>query len=301
MNTFQFQLLDEKIGEPGLLLHHHGVGVLFDAPFLLFERKIKTSTLHRLECILLTHRHRDHFGGIDRLFFEVSPFPFVVGNQGTRAAVQQRLHSYDINLIEPDTIRGHEVLSHEDPIVVFEHKRFHIEAIALDHGNIHSISYAFQEHSRIKLNKVKLTQSPYTSGAWVRTVKLALEEDKHPKTVLVENKETSFEVLKELFYVQEGLRVVYASDFDISEANQDKLVKFAHRADHFFCEAAYLNEDLPYAIKNNHQTVGEAAQIALKAEVASLHLFHHSRRYQRTPDAIDEFIRQAQQIFPNVS
>ena len=298
MSALQLQLLDQKIGEPGLLLQYHGSGILFDAPFILFDRNIKTSTLHGLTHLLLTHRHRDHYGGIDRLFFEVSPFPFVMGNPGTLHSVQTRLHSYDINLIEPDTIHGQDVSIHDERVII-DHKGFQIEAIALTHGNISSIAFAFQENSMCKRDKEKLKRSPYSSGAWVRQAKHAIEAGTNPSHINIEGISIPFSAIAPLFFIQKGTRVVYASDFDMSTNNIQKLISFTKEADHFYCEAAYLNEDVQLAKQNHHQTVGSAAQIALDAQVHTLHLFHHSRRYQRQESSQALFLQQAQAIFPN--
>ena len=298
MSALQLQLLDQKIGEPGLLLQYHGSVILFDAPFLLFDRNIKTSTLHSLTHLLLTHRHRDHYGGIDRLFFEVSPFPFVMGNPGTLHSVQTRFHSYDINLIEPDTIHGQDISMNDDTVIV-PHKRFQLEAIALTHGNISSIAFAFQEKSMCKLDKEKLEKSPFSSGAWVREAKREIEAGNKPSHLNIDGAPILFSDIEPLFFIQKGIRVVYASDFDMSRNNHQKLVDFTKEADHFYCEAAYLNEDVQLAKQNHHQTVGSAAQIALEARVHTLHLFHHSRRYQRQESAEGLFLEQAHTVFPN--
>lgn len=300
MSTLQFQLWDQKIGEPGLLIQYQGEIILFDTPFCLFDRTIKTSTLHNTKAIFLTHRHRDHFGGIDRLFFEVSPFPYIVGNSGTLEAVHQRLQSYDINLIAADIIEGRDVHAEQIPITVFSTNTYQVEAVSLHHGNIESIAYAFSEKPKIKLDKKKLALLGYSSGSWVREAKEALESREIPSTIVIEKNSIPFEDISPLFFEQAGKKIVYASDFSISESNTKRLEILAKDADHFFCEAAYLSEDRDLAIKNHHQTVEEVAGIAKRANVSSLHLFHHSRRYQRYHKAEETFLQQAAQIFPNV-
>ena len=65
-----------------------------------------------------------------------------------------------------------------------------------------------------------------------------------------------------------------------------------------YFSAAYLAEDYTLAIENNHQTAESAAQLALEGNVKQLHLFHHSRRYQNLPDAVELFKKQTQNIFP---
>ena len=90
MSQRTLELLDQKIGEPGALFQFNGEAFLFDAPLTLYSRNIKTSLLHKLSTVLITHRHRDHFGGLDRLFFEVSPLPHFVSNQGGYKAIEKR-------------------------------------------------------------------------------------------------------------------------------------------------------------------------------------------------------------------
>jgi len=186
----------------------------------------------------------------------------------------------------------------EVPITILEEKKYTIEAVALNHGSIQSIAFAFQERDTIKVNKSKLKQYNLSGGAWIRTIKDALEKNISLPSLTVEGH--SFSELQSLFFTQKGRRIVYASDFDISQSNQERLSILAKDADAFFCEAAYLNEDRELAIANHHQTVGNAASIAKKANVKSLHIFHHSRRYQHMKNALEEFISQGKKIFPNI-
>ena len=298
MLPLQFQFLDKAIGEPGLLLQLGGHTFLFDAPLTLYDRTIKTSMLNNIYAVLLTHRHRDHFGGIDRLFFESETLPIVVGNTGTQKGMTDRLTSYDLNLTEL-SITAHDILWKDQPEIILRHKDFHIEAIALTHGSIHSIAYALQEKSQYKIIKDKLDQSGFRPGPWVREAKLALEAPLPPSSMNIHGTEVPWEDIATLFFHEKGQRIVYASDFDISTENHQRLVSLLNGCDHFFCEAAYLADDHALAIENNHQTSHSTARLALDGQVKTLHVFHHSRRYQNISNAIELFHTQIQSIYPH--
>lgn len=316
MSQRTVQLLDNKIGEPGAIFQFDGRAILFDAPLTLYNRDIKTSILHKLTHVLITHRHRDHFGGLDRLFFEVSPLPNFVLNQGGYKAIRSRYSSYNLNLEEfPDLtvteisqegalhffLKDAELTIQHTPknFVLFENKDFMIQAAPLKHGSISSIAYSYKEKDTIQIDKKALEESSLPPGPWLTKLKNSLL--KPPSFIEIAGTKYPYSFFRKIMQIKRGYRISYASDFDISSQNTDVLVPLIQDSDVFLCEACYLHQDYPLAIQNNHQTAQSAAELARLAGAKHLKLFHHSRRYAREEGSEELFLEEAAKIFPAVS
>ena len=72
------------------------------------------------------------------------------------------------------------------------------------------------------------------------------------------------------------------------------LVEVCRDADALTIEATYLDKDAEMARQFGHLTAGQAARLAVQANVSSLILTHLSRRYHER-----EVIQEARAIFPN--
>ena len=318
MNQLEIVPLDAKIGEPGFLLKVQGSRILFDAPLALYRRDISNTDLNRLAFVGITHRHRDHFGGIDRLFFEVSKMPVFAGNEGTCKGICSKLNAYNLNLFSGFSFQCFEVLENElrhiqqhklslPPTVTSDSKEgifdiytgegYKITGTVLHHGTINSIAYTLQLDHQYKMEKEKLQQSNLKPGPWINSLKKQLLSNSVQPTIEVHGEPMKTDKLIDLFTFQKGTKIAYATDFDISEYNQKKLVPLINQADVFLCEAAYLEQDRDLALQNGHQTASTTAQLAVMAKVKKLHLFHHSLRYGKVENAVEKFTAEAQEIF----
>jgi ribonuclease Z len=84
----------------------------------------------------------------------------------------------------------------------------------------------------------------------------------------------------ELLAVTPGQKIAYVVDVLFSPANAARIVRLAHRADVLYCEAPFLDADLDQASKRYHLTARQAGALARAADVARLHVFHFSPRYE---------------------
>ena len=91
---------------------------------------------------------------------------------------------------------------------------------------------------------------------------------------------------------RKGIKVTYTTDTRPAES----IVRNAKNSDLFICEGMYGEEDkLEKAKGYKHMTFQEAALLASEAEVKEMWLTHYSPSLIRP----EEFLRSAQEIFPN--
>ena len=100
-----------------------------------------------------------------------------------------------------------------------------------------------------------------------------------------------------------GKKMVFATDTEGLDGGDERLIAFARNADLLIHDAHFTSEGYndPAAPKKGwgHSTVDMAVEVAQKANVKRLVLFHHAP--EDTDDVLDEKLRYAQQIFPNTS
>ena len=65
------------------------------------------------------------------------------------------------------------------------------------------------------------------------------------------------------------------------------------------CECQYADADLELAARNHHMTASKVAELARRADIGRLLLFHLSDRYR--PSGWLEMLQQARTIFPRTA
>lgn len=92
--------------------------------------------------------------------------------------------------------------------------------------------------------------------------------------------------------------VVYATDHEHGDAESDAiLLEHASGADLLIADAQYTPQEYPQRIGWGHSTWFEAAQLAARAKVKHLILFHHDPL--RDDDALRNIVLLAREIFPS--
>ena len=95
-----------------------------------------------------------------------------------------------------------------------------------------------------------------------------------------------------------GHVVVYATDHEQGDAESDAiLLEHASGADLLIADAQYTPEEYPQRIGWGHSTWLEAAELAKRAKVKRLVLFHHDPL--RDDDSLREIVLLAQNVFPS--
>ena len=307
------QLFNSPFGDPGLF-----VEVLWERRALLFDLgefgELRPSKLLKASHAFISHTHIDHFIGFDallRVMLNREKVLKIFGPPGFLANVQGKLSGYTWNLTAeyPFSIQAAEV--YPDRIVsrVFHcHQRFSPEgeqeetfrgilaedpqmqifATHLDHL-IPSLAFAVQERFHINVHKNWLTRMGLPAGPWLKELKMAIWRGERDDFRLriprrngegeEEEEELSLAQLKEGFSITPGQKVVYVSDCSFSEENIGKILRMAEGADLFFCQAAFLEKDRERATERAHLTARQAGELARRAKVKKLHIFHFSPKY----------------------
>jgi ribonuclease Z len=146
------------------------------------------------------------------------------------------------------------------------------------------------ENFYVNINKEALRKMGLPVGPWLTQFKKALYEKQDLKSdflVTWEEKgkptrEKGFvlgDLADQIARISPGQRIAYITDIIGSPENYEKVVQLAKKADHLFIEAAFLDRDRETARKKYHLTAMEAGELAKKACVKQLTLFHFSPRY----------------------
>ncbi len=98
-----------------------------------------------------------------------------------------------------------------------------------------------------------------------------------------------------LDYLDKSL--VYATDYEITADNQQKLIEFSQDCDLLICDGQYSQQE--FAEKNGfgHSSWTKAGKTALAAQVKSLCVFHHDAN--RSDDLLKEAEQELRQIIPH--
>jgi len=94
--------------------------------------------------------------------------------------------------------------------------------------------------------------------------------------------------------VTEGQKVAYVVDCAWREPGASRLVELARGAHLLYCEAAFLEEDAARARDRYHLTAPQAGELARRAGVGQLRLFHFSPKYRGRET---EFVAEAKEAF----
>jgi ribonuclease Z len=282
---------------------------------------LRPGDVRRLDYLLVTHSHIDHFIGFDHILRHSLNRPNVLhifGPPRITNQVQHRLRSYIWNLrrwlrLE---VRVHEVSATDVTVsdlsmgtafakretagraphrgIIFDGGQFLFRAVMLQHG-MPCLGYAIEEPASVRVDKDRLEASGLRPGPWLRLLKEAWAAGTLAETHLEANGATysAARLAEDLLVPHSGRKVAYVVDTAFTDETRKRIVDLACGADLFLCEAAFSHAlDLDQARRKAHLTAVQAGQLAREAQVKRLHIFHFSRRYQNNPAIL---IREAKQ------
>lgn len=322
---FQPTLLDEPTGDPGLWvdLLDEGRSVLLDCGEL---SHVSSRKLLRVDHVVVTHTHMDHFVGFDhllRLALRRERELSVTGPPGFVDAVASRVSAYAWNLIETYPVRlrvqefdGAEIRAAEisgetgmrpRPLpsrrtsgTVHAERLFTVEVALLDHG-VPVLGVALREVEHLGIDRAALDRLELVSGPWLRELKEAARrrdpEDRPIDAEAGDGSRRTFplgDLDREILRRGPGQRVAYVTDVAFTPQNVARIVDLAHDADLLVLEAAFLEADAVLARERNHLTARQAGEIARAAEARRMAPFHLSPRYKGRED---ELFREAEASF----
>ena len=271
----------------------------------------------------------DHFAGFDHLLRVCLGRDVGVRMYGPPQFIEQvghKLAAYTWNLVEnypidfvievhemhPGVLRRAIFRSHKrfqcelcesTPLasgVLLDDPQFKVRAAALDHHNIVSLAFSFEESTHINVWKNRLQELGLPTGPWLTELKRKVragEPDDSPVRVYWRtrngSREETFalgELKRKVLEFVPGQKVCYVTDVAGHAENRAKLVDFVRDADLLFIECVFLDFDRDQAERKAHLTAKLAGEIAADAHVKDAVPFHFSTRYLgRDRELCEEF------------
>ncbi|MEJ2492137.1 MAG: MBL fold metallo-hydrolase [Desulfuromonadales bacterium] len=318
-SVFYPHLVNGPFGDPALYVRiaHRGQALLFDCGEL---QALSPRELLKLHAVFVTHAHIDHLIGFDHLlrtFLYLDRQLYIYGPAGLIDQISHRLAGYTWNLIAG----YHFVLTVREWVAgEVRECSFHAEnrfapgplsswpsvdgcliatpdwtvrVESLSHGSINSLAFSLEETLHVAIHKDALIAHGYQPGSWLTQFKGLVrraEPDCHELEVpLVQGglKVVSLGVLKQtISHCEAGMKVVYVADAAPTTENIQKIITLARNANLLVIEAAFAHADLDRARQRHHLTARLSGELGREAGAARLLVFHHSPRYQRTPDLL---------------
>ncbi len=311
-------LVNGVFGDPLLRLEliHRRRSLLFD---LGDPGRMAARVAHQVRDVFFSHTHADHIGGF--LWFlrarigELPPCrlygpPGLAGQVAGMVGgilwdrIEDRAPRFEVRELHDDHIRCFRVVAGEGearrledlPLVegvLWRDSDFLVRAARLDHQTP-VLAYAWESALTLKVRRERLEQLGLQHGRWLLVLKEARAGGRMEEVIATpDGREwTVAELADGVLLVNEGQKLVYATDFAASGENQRRLVALARGAHTLFCEAAFMLEDADQAARTSHLTTRACADIANAAGVGQLIPFHFSRRYTaRLPDVYREIER----------
>jgi len=173
--------------------------------------------------------------------------------------------------------------------VLLETPLFRVRSVPLEHHNITSLAFAFEEAVHINVWKSRLDELRLPTGPWLTELKKRVREGAPDSTRInvywrtrdgphIQEMELG-ELKRKVLEFVPGQKICYVTDVADSERNRAALAAFLERADLLFIEAVFLDADRAHAERKAHLTARAAGAIARAAGVKSAVPFHFSPRY----------------------
>jgi ribonuclease Z len=313
-------LVNGLFGDPLLhiRLRQERRSILFD---LGDSGRLPAKIAHQVSDCFITHAHMDHIGGF--LWFLRSRLgqrglcrlygppglaghvgAFVagirwdrIGEEGPRFEIAEldgsTLYRFRLRVGQAGCESVGERLVTADGVLLDE-SGFRVRAMTLDHG-IPVLAFALETAQTLHIRPERLAELDFPEGPWVGELKrsLAAKDDGAWIRLPDGGLRRARTLERELVRRDPPRRLVYATDLADTPENRARLTAFAQRADVFFCEAAFCEDDAPQARRTGHLTARACGEIAAAAEVYRLVPFHFSRRYEAEPGRVYAQVRSA--------
>lgn len=327
--SFHSRLINGPFEDPGLYIPFifENRAVLFDLGDI---HALSPRDILKISHVFVTHTHMDHFVGFDRLlrlFLGRNKSLYVYGPQGLLKNVEGKLAGYSWNLVKHYTNRFVLNVTEVRPDMLIS-ARFEcqdgfiatrpiekwpfggtlltepaatVSTVILDHS-LPCLGFSIEEQFHVNIIKDQVLSLGLEIGPWLKSFKTALFNQMDPESEFVVTIGPKKEVQKtfilgdlsaKIATITLGQKISYIADAGMGDANEKKMVDFAHAADHLFIEAAFLEKDREIAIKKNHLTARQAGTIAAKAGVKQFTIFHFSPRYTGQEHLLQQEAREA--------
>lgn len=315
---YHAKLVNGVWGDPGIC-----IDLKFQRRALLFDigdvQSLSTRILLRVSDVFVSHTHMDHFAGFDHLLrvcLGRDTGVRMYGPENFISQVEHKLAAYTWNLVQNYSvdfiIEAHELRTGggvararfrsrdkfiretlpdtvlEDGVLLKD-EQFLVRTIPLEHHDIQSLAFCFEESTHINVWKNQLESRGLPTGPWLTELKKlarAGAPDDTPVNVRWRTREGSREktfslgeLKRDVLEFVPGQKVCYVTDTGWTAANRERVIPFVANADLLFIEAVFLEADRDLAAGKSHLTTTQAGTIARLAAVKEAHPFHFSSRY----------------------
>ncbi|MCC6543943.1 MAG: ribonuclease Z [Nitrospirae bacterium] len=320
-------LINGPFDDPGLY-----IDIMWDRRALLFDAgdvsRLNASQLLKVSDIFVSHTHMDHFIGFDSILRTVlnrDKTMRIFGPTGITDCIEGKLRGYTWNLTKDyllvlritevnagilkmtefharDGFRRRDLSNKPFSGIILDEDMLTVYCASLDH-KITSLAFALKERFHINIDREKLDRLNLPVGPWLRSFKQALWEgapDSERIKITGSDAEdgsrtfTLGELADKITTITEGQKLSYIVDAVYNSENEEKIISLSRDSDIMYCEAAFLDKDSGIASERFHLTAKQAGQLAQKACVKELVIFHFSPRYRDNPD---EIYKEAMQAF----
>lgn len=315
---FSATLINDPFGDPGVYVEfkYRNRAILFDLGDLhcLSPRK-----LLKISHIFVSHTHMDHFIGFDhllRICLGRNQHICLFGPPGFHKHLENKIGAYAWNLVEnytndfdllvteihPDhqiskrySCRNAfrpEFIDKDESFTgtIVDNHLFTVKAAFLDH-KIPCLAFRFEEKKRINIKKNVLQELGLPIGAWLMNLKDKIANNVSDATPIQirwkDNEQNDHERIiclgelkDKVVKITPGGKISYITDAVYHEENAIKIIELATESDMLFIESTFLHKDIEMAQKKCHLTALQAGDLARKAKVKKLFLFHFSPKYK---------------------
>ena len=250
-----------------------GRRLIFDAGtgiIQLGKEICRRAAIHPTSYVFLSHTHIDHLMGL--YFFDplltAGTRSFIYGPGRSNGALQQTLRQLTDNNLFP---------------VTFDELKGKIEVHSLGGGEALRFGAPGKQ---LKVRKSRTSPNNSNGELSITTHK----SPAHPREGVM------------LYRIEyRGKTLVYATDVEQRQGGYPGVIEFAHGADMLIHDAQYLHGEYYSRTKSKkgwgHSTIEMAAEVAAKARVKQLVLFHHDP--QHDDPAMGRIARLSKKLFAN--
>ena len=277
-----------KVGlfSSSLVLNVSRTNILIDccegAQFQLRKNKIKLS---KIEIILISHAHGDHYFGLIGLISTLSLMKrdkklTLFCPLSVLKIVQAHLKYSNMNLSYELEMK---VLNNQSKIKILDNNQFSIYAFPLKHS-VYTNGFLIREKE--KKRKLILEKALENNIDKIYFNKLTKREN------VINNDGVEINYMDVTKPAEKPRAFAYCSD----TAYFDELINYIKGVDLLYCETTFLKKDKDKAALTLHSTTLDAATLAKKGRVKKLLIGHFSSRY----DDYNVFNTEVASIFENV-
>lgn len=270
----------KKRNHTAILLSYKNENILIDCgEGTQRQLKIAGISAHKINKILITHKHGDHTFGLPGLFYSLALDGYsktlsLYGPKGINeyiALIKQLGAEFPINLNV-----------NEASGKFLETPDYYIEALPMSH-KVPTNAYSFVIKEKIRLDKAKLKKLKLPNSPILK--QLAQRKD-----IIFNKKKIK---ASQVTYKEPGKKITFVLDTAINE----NAIKLAKDSDVLITESSFAKEDEARARDYKHLTSQQAAEIAKKSKSKQLILTHISQRYESDLSKIE---KEAKKVFKKV-